>query len=404
MSSNHESVNPVNWPAAITLYSTSIAALIMVPVYAYFNDISTAAWASFVVLAILNGMSITAGYHRLWAHRTYEAHWTVRFVLMFFGTMAVQNSILVWASGHRTHHRHVDDPENDPYSIKRGFWFAHMGWMVRKFESGKEDFSNAPDLLKDPMVMFQHKHYTALALGINFGFTALLGLALGDVWGVMLMGGLFRLVWSHQTTFFINSLAHMWGRRPYTDENTARDNDLLAVFTYGEGYHNYHHIFQYDYRNGIRWYQIDPTKWVIAGLSYVGLTWNLKRVPKFQVEKARIAMQFKRAEEHLKAHPAGQSTHLTQLSEGISAQAQAMQAQLEAFKARLSHEYENYSRALQDWAKLKEAQYAETKSAIMSGEVMAAYKLKFKELEKQMKAQRKRLKTLVAQGPALAMA
>jgi len=303
MSSNHESVNPVNWPAAITLYSTSIAALIMVPVYAYFNDISTAAWASFVVLAILNGMSITAGYHRLWAHRTYEAHWTVRFVLMFFGTMAVQNSILVWASGHRTHHRHVDDPENDPYSIKRGFWFAHMGWMVRKFESGKEDFSNAPDLLKDPMVMFQHKHYTALALGINFGFTALLGLALGDVWGVMLMGGLFRLVWSHQTTFFINSLAHMWGRRPYTDENTARDNDLLAVFTYGEGYHNYHHIFQYDYRNGIRWYQIDPTKWVIAGLSYVGLTWNLKRVPKFQVEKARIAMQFKRAEEHLKATP-----------------------------------------------------------------------------------------------------
>ena len=386
MDSRADQKAPIHWPAMIVLFGTSISALVLIPLYAWFNDFSTAAWVSFVVLAILNGISITAGYHRLWAHRTYEAHFLVRFILMVFGTMAVQNSILVWASGHRTHHRHVDDVDHDPYSAKRGFWFSHMGWMIRKHSSGIDNFSNAPDLLKDPLVMFQHKYYTALALGINFGLPTLIGFMVGDVWGVVLLGGLMRLVWSHQTTFFINSLAHIWGRRPYTDENTARDNDILAVFTYGEGYHNYHHLFQYDYRNGVKWYQIDPTKWLIAGLSFVGLTKNLKRIPKFQIEKARIAMQFKHAEKQLQAQPS------------------AMQVQLDNMRARLAQEYDHYSKALQEWAKLKEASYEAAKNALMNGDTLAAYKAKFKELEREMKAQRKRLQAFVAQVPQLAVA
>ncbi len=391
MTSRVDPNSPINWPGTIVLFGTSIAALIGLPLYAWFNDYSTAAWVSFVVLAVLNGMAITAGYHRLWAHRTYEANVVVRFFLMVFGTMAVQNSVLVWASGHRTHHRHVDDTEHDPYSAKRGFWFSHMGWMLRKYESGQENFSNAPDLLKDKMVMFQHRHYTTLALATNFGIPAAIGLMAGDVWGVMLLGGLARLVWSHQTTFFINSLAHIWGRRPYTDENTARDNDLLAVFTYGEGYHNYHHLFQYDYRNGIRWYQIDPTKWLIAGLSYVGLTKNLKRCDAFAIEKARITMQFKRAEEKMHAQQHG-----------------VVHMQVEAMKARLAKEYEHFSQALHEWAKLKEAWYEETKHALTSGDTMAhykaQYKAKFRALEIEMRQQRRRLQALVAQyqSPALA--
>jgi len=377
---------PVNWPAAVTLYGTSIAALILVPIYAWFNDFSTAPWVSFVVLAIFNGMSITGGYHRLWAHRTYEANFLVRLFFMVFGTMAVQNSILVWASGHRTHHRHVDKEDQDPYSIKRGFCFAHMGWMVRQYPSGREDFSNAPDLLADKMVMFQHKYYAVLAIGINFALPALIGYLAGDVAGVMILGGLFRLVWSHQTTFFINSLAHMWGRRPYTDENTARDNDFLAIFTYGEGYHNYHHIFQYDYRNGVRWYQIDPTKWLIYGLSKVGMTKNLKRIPNFAIEKARAQMQFKAAEARLDAQPS------------------AMQAKFDSLRTSLATEYEHYSKALQDWAKLKEQWYQDTKQAIASSEVAAQYRTKFAELDKSMKAQRKRLQALVAEMPKVKVA
>ena len=119
----------------------------------------------------------------------------------------------------------------------------------------------------------------SLVLLMNLGVPVAIGLMVGDLWGVVLLGGLFRLVWSHHTTFFINSLAHIWGSRPYTDENTARDNPVLALFTYGEGYHNFHHIFQNDYRNGVKWWQYDPTKWLIATLSSVRLAGNLKRVP-----------------------------------------------------------------------------------------------------------------------------
>lgn len=372
--------SPINWLGASVLISTPILALILIPAYAQHHDFSAAAWISFVVLSGLNGISITGGYHRLWAHRAYEAHWTVRIFFMLFGTMAAQNSILIWASGHRTHHRHVDDEEHDPYSARRGFWFSHIGWMLRKYESGKEDLRNAPDLLSDPLVMFQHKYYLPLVLLMNLGVPAVIGYLAGDLWGVMLLGGLLRLIWSHHTTFFINSLAHMWGSRPYTDENTARDNAILALFTYGEGYHNYHHIFQYDYRNGIHWWQFDPTKWLIAGLSMVGLTRNLKRCPQFAIEKARTTMQFKAAENRL----AQQSTP----------------AQLDAITARLAQEYEHFSHMLNEWSQLKEKWYAEKKQALLHKWEEASFRTRFQEIEYRLKMQRKRLRLLTAQVPA----
>ncbi len=108
------------------------------------------------------GISITAGYHRLWSHRAYGAHWSVRLFFMIFGAMALQNSILIWGSQHRTHHRFVDDVDKDPYSAKRGFWFSHMGWILRNYPSGRNDFTNARDLERDPIVMFQHRYYLPL--------------------------------------------------------------------------------------------------------------------------------------------------------------------------------------------------------------------------------------------------
>jgi stearoyl-CoA desaturase (delta-9 desaturase) len=264
----------INWPGALVLTITPIAAVILLSLYLWSHSISMAAWIVFAIFAAWTGLGITAGYHRLWAHRTYQATWIVQFMLMIGGTLAIQNSILFWASGHRTHHQHVDHVDKDPYSAKRGFWYSHIGWMLRNYPSGESNYKNAPDLLNDPLVMFQHNYYIPLVLVTNFGLTALIGWAVGDIWGVMLMAGLVRLVMSHHFTFFINSLAHMFGTQPYTDENTARDNPWLAFVTWGEGYHNYHHIFQYDYRNGVKWWQFDPTKWLFLGLSKVGLTYN----------------------------------------------------------------------------------------------------------------------------------
>ena len=370
---------PINWPAALVLTLTPLLALILIPWYSWNYDFSTAAWVSFFIIFPLNGLSITAGYHRLWSHRAYEASWPVRFVLMIFGTMAVQNSILFWSAGHRNHHRFVDDVDLDPYSAKRGFWFSHMGWMLRDYPSGHLDYKNVPDLKKDKMVMFQHKHYTLLAVLTNFGIPLAIGYMSGDVWGVFLLAGLLRLVISHHFTFFINSWAHISGKQPYTDQNTARDNPVMALFTWGEGYHNFHHIFQYDYRNGVKWWHYDPTKWLIYGMSKLGLARKLRRIPRFIIEKAEVEMKFKHAEKTLNVYGMEFKDDLNALREKISA------------------EYEAYKKTVNDWSKLKEQEINATKEQINQTFRQADHKLKheFHKMEHTMHAHLQRTQALL---------
>jgi stearoyl-CoA desaturase (delta-9 desaturase) len=275
---------------------TGSIAFIGVPLWAYFIGFSATEIAITIILFFFTGISITAGYHRLWSHKAYKAHPIVKVVLAVGGAMTVQNSILHWASDHRVHHRHVDENDKDPYSAKKGFWYSHIGWMLREYQAHRYDnYENCRDLQKDKVVMWQHNHYIAIVLIANFGITALLGWLNGSILGMILLAGVFRLVAVHHVTFFINSLAHLWGKQPYTESNTAKDNGVIALFTFGEGYHNYHHIFEYDYRNGIRWWQYDPTKWVIRGLSFFKLTWDLRRTPEERIEKARAEMQFRLA-------------------------------------------------------------------------------------------------------------
>lgn len=283
---------------------TGLIAAVLVPVEAIKNGFDLVEISACVILIYFSGMSITAGYHRLWSHKAYEANVFVRVVLAIGGAMSLQNSILHWCSDHRIHHKHVDDNDNDPYSAKKGFWYSHIGWMLREYQVQRySDYSNCRDLQKDKVVMWQHNHYLKIMLAANFGVPLLLGWLNGDIWGMLLLAGVFRLVVVHHVTFFINSLAHIWGRQPYTDKNSARDNDLLAFFTFGEGYHNFHHIFEYDYRNGVKWWQFDPTKWLIRGLAFIGWTKNLRRCPEERIEKAKVAMQLKRAQAKVSTMP-----------------------------------------------------------------------------------------------------
>ncbi|RDV37895.1 acyl-CoA desaturase [Bradymonadaceae bacterium TMQ3] len=263
------------WVNALFLIGTPLLAAILAPIYIAANGVHWSEVVAMFVLWIFTGLGITAGYHRMFSHRAWWAAKPVRLLLLIFGAAAWQNSVIAWSAGHRYHHRDVDT-DDDPYTITRGFWYAHMLWVIIK-GSRHDDFDNVPDLWKDPLCVWQHKNYNLISVGFNLGVPLLLGVLTNNILGMLLWAGLLRIVCVHHATFFINSLAHMWGSRPWTQEHTARDNAILAFFTFGEGYHNFHHTFPGDYRNGVRWWQFDPTKWLIWSLERVGLATNLKR-------------------------------------------------------------------------------------------------------------------------------
>jgi stearoyl-CoA desaturase (Delta-9 desaturase) len=325
---------PINWTNMLLFSITPACAITLVPLYGYFYGYDLYEWLVFVLLMGFCGMSITAGYHRLWSHKAYKAHPALRMVFALGGACALQNDVMHWASDHRRHHQYVDDNERDPYSAGRGFWFSHMGWILREYESGKEDFSNIKDLMQDPIVIWQHKHYLGLVLLTNIALPALLGFLHGDIIASLLLAGLLRLVLSQHVTWFINSVAHIWGRQPYSDKSSARDNPLLALVTYGEGYHNYHHTFQWDYRNGVKWWHFDPTKWLIRACAMVGLTRDLKRCSLAQIEKARLEMQYRSVTE---------KCELLRVPE--------------KWQQRLEQEYEQFQQVLQQWTEHRQAWY-----------------------------------------------
>lgn len=371
----------IMWLPATVLIGTFLVAITVVPWYGIVHGYTAGHWLAFALILAANGLSITAGYHRLFAHNTYRAHPALRWFFALFGAAATQNSILVWASGHRRHHRHVDDDERDPYSAGRGLWFSHIGWMLRDYPTGKVDFSNVPDLQRDPIVTFQHKYYAPLAIGMNLLPPLVLGLMFGNLWGYLLLAGFLRLVVNHHVTFFINSLAHYWGKRPYTDENTARDNFWLALVTYGEGYHNFHHLFQSDYRNGVRWWQFDPTKWLIAAGSWLGLTRDLNRTPAFKIEKALLDMQFKRAQQRLESS-----------------------GNAEDWREHLEREYQQFLACLHEWNALRQQWYEQKRQVIAEKTAELQHKWRqttisnrLQELEYALKMQRKRLHLLTMQ-------
>jgi stearoyl-CoA desaturase (delta-9 desaturase) len=233
----------------------------------------------------LSGLSITGGYHRLFAHRSYSAAAPLRAFYLAFGAAAVQNSAVAWAGDHRAHHSDTDG-ESDPYNIRRGFWWAHLGWVLYHAPE-RDDGSSTRDLLADRLVRFQHRHYVTIALLFGALLPAALGKLWGDPLGALLVVGFLRLVIQWHMTFAINSVAHWIGRRPYCTRTSARDSFVTALLSLGEGYHNFHHRFQADYRNGMRWYHFDPTKWFVWSLARVGVTKDLSRTPPAAIERAR---------------------------------------------------------------------------------------------------------------------
>ena len=296
----------VNWTTSSFLIGTALIALFGLPVYLYHYGANWFLVALFFFYLIATMMSITVGYHRLFSHLAFKAKLPVRVFTLIFGACAFENACLDWASDHRRHHKHVDH-DGDPYDISKGFMWAHIGWLMFKLNP-EPPMNNVNDLRKDKWVMWQYRyvHWIGLVVGLvipsalGYAWNAYHGL---DPWigalGGFLIPGIARIVVAQHCTFFINSLCHTVGRQPYSTSHSARDSAVMAFLTFGEGYHNYHHEFQHDYRNGVKPWQWDPSKWTIWTLSKFGLADSLRRVPDSKILLAEMREARRKAELHL---------------------------------------------------------------------------------------------------------
>ena len=276
----------LDWTNVLFLGGYHLLLVILLPLYLIQYDVSASLVWGTAGLWTLCLLAITMGYHRLYAHVTYRTHPAIEAFLVFWGTVATEGSIFSWSHDHRIHHRHVDT-DLDPYSAPKGFWHSHVLWMLKK----RPDINPRiiQDLWKRPELQFQHKHFGSLMVVANLIAWAGLWAITGDPFGSFVIGVLLRMFLVHHCTWFINSLAHMWGSQPFSTEHTAVNNFILSILTFGEGYHNYHHTFAGDYRNGVRWWQFDPAKIVIWTLSKIGLAHDLKRVNQLTIKRRLVA-------------------------------------------------------------------------------------------------------------------
>ncbi|OTA97375.1 hypothetical protein M434DRAFT_8097 [Hypoxylon sp. CO27-5] len=274
----------VNW--LNTTFIIFIPLLGMISTYWTPLQFKTALFAIFYYFNA--GLGITAGYHRLWAHSCYKASLPIKIYLAAMGAAAVEGSIRWWSRDHRAHHRYTDT-EKDPYSVRKGLLYSHIGWMVMKQNPKRIGRTDISDLNDDPVVVWQHTHFIKCVITMALVFPTLVcGLGWGDWWGGFIYAGILRICFVQQATFCVNSLAHWLGDQPFDDRNSPRDHVITALVTLGEGYHNFHHEFPSDYRNGIEWWQYDPTKWAIWTWKKLGLAYDLKQFRQNEIEKGRL--------------------------------------------------------------------------------------------------------------------
>ncbi len=231
-----------------------------------------------IVLYVISGMGITVGFHRMLTHKSFEAKPWLKRVLLISGTMAVEGDAMTWASTHIQHHAHSDG-EDDPHSPLEGLWHSHMGWM---FNHKNNIDVYGTWLKKDPDVVWVSKTWVLWVV---------LGLAIPTViagWSGLIWGGLVRVFLTHHITWSVNSICHTFGSRDYQTRDASRNNFIVGLLAFGEGWHNNHHAFPRSAFHGLRWWQIDLSAYFIRGMEKLGLVWNVVRVKEDDLRKRVI--------------------------------------------------------------------------------------------------------------------
>lgn len=262
-----------------------MGALHLTSIYGFYLLFSEVMWKTVFAAYLfytLSGLGITAGAHRLWAHRSYKAKTPFRILLMILQSMAFQNDIYDWARDHRAHHKFSETPA-DPHDATRGFFFSHVGWLlVRKhpdvFAKGKT--IDCSDLLADPVVRFQRRFYMPLMITTCFVLPAVIPWYFwGEtLWNAYFVCSLTRYCFTLNMTWLVNSAAHMWGSRPYDHTINPRQNLLTIIGAHGEGFHNYHHTFPSDYRTSELGMRINTTTMFINLFAWLGQVYDRKTI------------------------------------------------------------------------------------------------------------------------------
>src|SRR2546421_4470326 len=241
----------------------------------------------FGVFYTLSGLGITAGYHRLFTHRSFKTYPLIRGIFAVLGSSAIQGSVPDWVADHRKHHTYADE-HGDPHSPHighrggpiTGFVHAHFGWLFADEKASRQRY--VPDLLDDPAVMAVHRRFPLIVLVSYFvaPFTAglLATKKLRGGLGGFLWGGAMRGFFVHHATWAVNSVRHLWGKRPLDTRDQSRNNPFVAVVGLGEGNHHNHHAFPRSARHGLQPWQFDPTWWLIWSMEKAGLAWDVQRV------------------------------------------------------------------------------------------------------------------------------
>jgi stearoyl-CoA desaturase (delta-9 desaturase) len=233
-------------------------------------------WAAFGVAVLMwwvsGSLGIGIGYHRLLTHRGFKTPKGVEYFLTFCGVLALEGGPIAWCGNHRLHHAHAER-EGDPHSPRHGFWWSHMGWIT----NGASDHNDVtgiarmmPELAKDPFHLWISKYNYVPQL-----FLAALFYWAGG-WAFVLWGICFRVVFSWHATCFVNSAAHVWGRRRFETNDDSRNNWWVALMTFGEGWHNNHHAHPSAARHGLAWYELDLNWMGIWTLQKLGLATNIR--------------------------------------------------------------------------------------------------------------------------------
>ncbi len=260
---------PPDWSIIIYMAAIHFVALFaLIPSNFNWHAIAVA----FVLYWITGGLGITLGFHRLVSHRSFQTPKWLEYCLVFCGTLACQGGPIEWIGLHRIHHK-FSDTEPDPHDSNKGFWWSHMGWMLSQNPSSKEVPRFTQDIINDPVYQFFQKYFIPIQV--------VLGLILYSFggWPFVIWAIFVRLVVVFHCTWFVNSATHKFGYQSYESEDNSKNCWWVALLTFGEGWHNNHHAYQYSARHGLRWWEIDLTWMTISLLQSLGLATSVKLAP-----------------------------------------------------------------------------------------------------------------------------